>query len=343
MNLFAKPKFQVTFLIMLLVSAAIHVTFLWLQNYPLEICLVESTFSLIILWLLCYMQGNLLGYYSPQQSRQLFIIGWAFVLSIIWASLVYGLMKLYSINNIAYYANLKSNLFLRGFIVMLFINAVGFYNMLWQNQQYQLELQDTQDEVKQLAKDAELFKLRQQIQPHFLFNSLNSINALITVEPKLARTMIQQLSDFLRATLKKEDTELIALTEEIKYLDLYMSIEKIRFGHRLSITKDIASICLEKKIPNLILQPVIENAIKYGLYNTTEDVCIHLYAAMVNNDLHLSISNPFDAQAVKNSTTSNGFGLKAIARRLQLIYGSPKLLNISSLDNIFKTTLIIPQ
>ena len=89
-------------------------------------------------------------------------------------------------------------------------------------------------DAEKLAKEAELFKLRQQLQPHFLFNSLNSINALIGMRPEEARKMVQQLSDFLRGTIKKEETQWVSLEEELQYLQLYLDIEKVRFGNRLN-------------------------------------------------------------------------------------------------------------
>ncbi len=343
MNLFANSRFQLTFITMLLGLAAIHAGFLFFQNYAIDVCIIEPIYSLILLWMLCYLQGNLLGYYAPQQSRQLFIIGWAAVFAIIWSFALWFLVKMYAPAGSIYYHQFKSALALRTFVAWLFICAIGFYNILWQSQQYQLQMQDAQDEVKQLAKDAELFKLRQQVQPHFLFNSLNSINALITIEPKQARVMIQQLSDFLRATLKKEEKELITLAEELNYINLYMEIEKVRFGHRLSIEKKIEEGCYNIALPNLILQPVIENAIKYGLYNTIKSVMVTLEAYKKDKNLILIISNPFDAQAVKNSSKSTGFGLKAVNRRLQLVYGMPNLITTYSSNEIFYTQLIIPQ
>ena len=120
-----------------------------------------------------------------------------------------------------------------------------------------------------MAKESELFKLRQQLQPHFLFNSLNSINALIGNRPDEARKMVQQLSDFLRGTIKKEETQWVTLQEEMQYLQLYLDIEKVRFGNRLSTAIEIGEDVSEMTLPALILQPIVENAIKFGLYDTT--------------------------------------------------------------------------
>ncbi|MGZ4098261.1 MAG: sensor histidine kinase, partial [Bacteroidia bacterium] len=127
-------------------------------------------------------------------------------------------------------------------------------------------------------RDAELMKLRQQIQPHFLFNSLNSINALVVSEPHQARKMIQNLSDFLRGTLKKDENKPVLLKEEIELLKLYLDIEKVRFGHRMTIDFNVEESALDKTLPPLLLQPIVENAIKFGLYNVLSDVKITISA-----------------------------------------------------------------
>src|SRR5690606_14447843 len=122
--------------------------------------------------------------------------------------------------------------------------------------------------AQELAREAELSKLRQQLQPHFLFNSLNSISALAGTRPEEARKMIHQLSDFFRSTLKKESQKLIPFSEELEHLTLYLEIEKVRFGHRLRTDVTCSNEALMYRIPPLLLQPIVENAIKFGLYDT---------------------------------------------------------------------------
>ena len=110
-------------------------------------------------------------------------------------------------------------------------------SVIWYNWQEQSEQEVRKQDAEKLTKEAELFKLRQQLQPHFLFNSLNSINALIGSRPQEARKMVQQLSDFLRGTIRKEEHQWVTLKEELQYLQLYLDIEKVRFGHRLFTKK----------------------------------------------------------------------------------------------------------
>ena len=191
-------------------------------------------------------------------------------------------------------------------------------------------------------RDAELTKLRQQMQPHFLFNSLNSINALVGTEPALARKMIQTLSDFLRGTLKKDENKPVLLSEEIDLLKLYLDIEKIRFGHRLVVNFDVDETVMRKTIPPLLLQPVVENAIKFGLYNVLENVEINVLVRLKENLLEITVTNPFD-ESVALTRKGEGFGLSLITRRLHLIYHRTDLLRLEKKDQIFKTTILIPQ
>ncbi len=200
-----------------------------------------------------------------------------------------------------------------------------FNLILHKNQKIQQE-QSVHQHTEQLRKEAELFMLRQQLQPHFLFNSLNSINALIGREPQLARTMVQQLSEYLRHTLKKEDEALISFQEEIDDLHIYLNIEQIRFGHRLKVSEAIEEECLQHKIPPFLLQPLIENAIKYGLYGTLGEVTINITAYLNGGKFFFKIVNPYDPHAVAAKGT--GFGLESVKRRLYLLFGRNDLLEL---------------
>jgi two-component system, LytTR family, sensor kinase len=319
---------------------AMHIWLLHIQGLPLQLVIAEPIISGAVITILCYLQSNMLGYYTPQQSRQLFIIAWALAFTMAWLAITYGGMFIYFKNNIAYILFYKTTIVLRLFFGWQFISAVGFYNTLWQAQQHELNTQTREDAINRIANDAELHKLRQQIQPHFLFNSLNSINALIGQQPKEARGMIEKLSEFLRATLKKEERELITLQDELKYVQLYLDIEKVRFGSRLQAIVNVHPTANTWLLPNLILQPILENAIKYGLYNTVENVLIHINAIVENNYLVIAISNPTGTETA--ATKGTGFGLKSIQKRLQIIYNQSNLLSTSLVQNTFTTTIKIP-
>lgn len=197
-----------------------------------------------------------------------------------------------------------------------------------------------QKDTEALLRDAELYKLRQQLQPHFLYNSLNSINALTMIDPAKAQEMIGRLSDFLRSSVKREAQELLPIQEEIDYINAYLAIESVRFGDRLKIEFSSKNID-NAKIPPFILQPLLENAIKYGLYGNTGSVVIGINIVLNDGMLVISITNPYDAEGSNRKGT--GFGLKAIQRRLYLIYARTDLLETTKDDHIFTTLLKIPQ
>jgi LytS/YehU family sensor histidine kinase len=209
------------------------------------------------------------------------------------------------------------------------------------SQELQLNEQRKADAEK-LTKEAELFKLRQQLQPHFLFNSLNSINALIGLRPQEARKMVQQLSDFLRGTLKKEETQWVNLQEELQYLQLYLDIEQVRFGNRLSTETTVGEDTTSMKLPALLLQPIVENAIKFGLYDTTGETVIRLATSRQKGDLVITVSNPFDPET-SSPKQGTGFGLKSVQRRLYLLFARTDLLATEVKGNIFTTIVRIPQ
>jgi LytS/YehU family sensor histidine kinase len=154
--------------------------------------------------------------------------------------------------------------------------------------------------------------------------------------------MIQQLSDFLRGTIKREDQQLIALREEFKHLQLYLEIEKVRFGHRLSTTIQQTEKMQDYKLPSLLLQPVVENAIKFGLYDTTGEINISIKAEDSDGYLLLTVENPFDP-ATAQPKQGTGFGLASIQRRLYLLYGRNDLLSTKQDGTLFTTQVRIPQ
>jgi two-component system, LytTR family, sensor kinase len=223
-------------------------------------------------------------------------------------------------------------------IALLIVTLTWMWHYFMDKQEEQLRMES----VEKTFKDSELNKLRQQLQPHFLFNSLNSISALVATEPKQARMMIQNLSDFLRGTIKKDDQHLVPLKDEVRLLELYLSIEKVRFGHRLKIDLQIDEAPLEAMVPPLIIQPLLENSIKFGLYDVTDEVTIKLHATLDNGFLKVEIINPYDTETAK-TRHGEGFGLTAIHRRLILLYGRNDLLQVSGNQNIFTSILRIPQ
>lgn len=195
---------------------------------------------------------------------------------------------------------------------------------------------------EQEAQLTALNSIKEQFKPHFLFNSLNSIAALCLSKPEKAREMILLLSDFMRKNVHSNTKELVSLEEEVAHINKYISIEKIRFGNRLSVVIEIPPQTKKLLLPSLILQPIVENSIKYGVYGTLENVTIQISASYKENLLTIEICNPFDPEE-HLSSKGTGFGLTSIEKRLQLIYGRGQLLSISKKGTTFCTQLQIPQ
>ena len=154
--------------------------------------------------------------------------------------------------------------------------------------------------------------------------------------------MIQQLSDFLRGTLKKEENQWISLEDELQHLQLYLDIEKVRFGHRLNTAVICSETDTKLTLPSMLLQPLVENAIKFGLYDTTDNVTITIEANRENNYLVVTIQNPFDPET-SSPKQGTGFGLSSVQRRLYLLFARNDLLNTRHTDNQFTTVIKIPQ
>jgi LytS/YehU family sensor histidine kinase len=198
------------------------------------------------------------------------------------------------------------------------------------------------DEARVLAGRAELRALRAQINPHFLYNSLNSISALTSIDPAKARDMCIQLSDFLRNTLGLSELSSIPLHQEMDLVRGYLAIERVRFGKRLIAGEQIPEECLPDLVPPLILQPLVENAIVHGIAGVLEEGVLQLTAEhTADGKLRLVVENSFDPDAKKRRQTE--FGLASIRKRLQVIYGHEASLKVSTVRDLFRVELAVPR
>ena len=229
--------------------------------------------------------------------------------------------------------------FVTGFLVLLLFAGYGWIRDYMKDRDAESE---RQQQLELTARSAELASIRQQLQPHFLFNTLNSINALLAIDPLQARNMVIQLSQFLRESLKQDDTRLQTFREEIGLINLYLEIEKVRFGERLDIQVNYDADADECRVPPFILQPLIENAIKFGVYGQLNKVIIRVSAKLEENFLLIRIRNPFDPTE-QNPGKGTGFGLDSVRRRLLLLFGRNDLLVTSVDSGNFNVSMKIPQ
>ena len=315
-----------------------------LQDWGLswKIAAMDSLVSNGLLALKTILIVNNLWYYRPKKGKYIYIIIVCAAICGLWSAMVkYAMINIFS-GQADYLLFLNKFMPIRFDIALLITLCMALISELYLTLEEQKDSEHRKTDAEKLAREAELYKLRQQLQPHFLFNSLNSISALITIQPAQARKMIQQLSDFLRGTLKKEENQWISLDDELQHLQLYLDIEKVRFGHRLNTAVNSSEAAGKLQLPSMLLQPLVENAIKFGLYDTTEPVTINITASSENNSLVISIQNPFDPET-SSPKQGTGFGLSSVQRRLYLLFARNDLLNTRHTDNLFTTVIKIPQ
>ncbi len=335
-------RFKLVFAAWWFAWAVVHYSVLLNFGLTSTQALADSCISNVLLAGCCLLISNNMRYYLPRREKYWYVLAISFGLSCVWLLATRFLLWFIFKNEAAYLQVLSQSSTVRYGLAFLMLGCMATMSLLWYTQQEQKETDARKMEAEKLSRDAELYKLRQQLQPHFLFNSLNSISALISREPEQARKMIHQLSDFLRGTLKKEDQHSVSVAEELQYLELYLDIEKVRFGHRLSTTvlSDEASQAM--KLPPMLLQPIVENAIKFGLYDTTDTVTIQIEAKKQAGSLVIIVQNPFDPET-SNPNKGTGFGLSSVQRRLFLLFARNDLLETRTDNNLFTTIVKIPQ
>lgn len=264
----------------------------------------------------------------------------ATIILFIWISTGNAIMRALA-NDPAY------DIYMEGSITWHIISGLLFYSILvliyyiifYYNDQKERSVREAR--LNDIVKQVELDNLRSQINPHFLFNSLNSISSLTLVSPEKAQEMIIKLSDFLRYSIIRSETNTSTLKDEIENIKRYLDIEQVRFGNKLVQEYMISDECLKGEIPAMILQPVYENAVKHGVYESTEPIRIITSCRMENTLLKLVIRNNYDPEAI--ARRGAGIGLRNIRERLKLIYGSSDLLKTKTEGNIFIAELSIPQ
>jgi LytS/YehU family sensor histidine kinase len=195
-------------------------------------------------------------------------------------------------------------------------------------------------ETSVLAREAELKALKAQVNPHFLFNSLNSISALTSIDPARARQMCILLAEFLRMTLGLGEKNGITLSEELSLLERFLAIEKVRFGARLEMQEEIQEESKSVVVPPLILQPLVENAVVHGIANLPEGGRVRLRSNCEDGLLSIVMENTFDPDAT--ALRRSGMGLANVRRRLEARYGNRASLRVATEAQTFRVTLSLP-
>ena len=195
-------------------------------------------------------------------------------------------------------------------------------------------------EARTLAREAELQALRIQINPHFLFNCLHSISALATIDGARARDMCIRLADFLRNSLRLGECESIPLKEELALARNYLEVEQVRFGSRLTVEERIEPGCEDCAVPPLLLQPLVENAVKHGVAGLVEGGAIRLEARRRGDGVAILLENAFDAESAAGR--SLGLGLRNVRRRLTARYGEEAEMEAGPSGDRYRVSLRLP-
>ena len=331
--------------ILLLILFIIH--FLVLHfGYKIELndSLIDSFIFNFNLFLIGFVIIYPIKYISLEKMKlNKFIINHiitAGMVSAIWVYVSYFFMIKFFKLNIEIQSFLQASLLWRLFIGVFFyfifvsiFYLISFYDNLLSKTQKEKEL-------ILLVKDAELKALRYQINPHFLFNSFNSINYLIQSAPQKASEMLITLSDYFRNIFSNDENDFSTLQTEIENINRYLAIEKIRFEEKIKINYDIDNSAKEIKIPHMILQPLFENIIKHAVHDAISAIEINFQAKIIDGFLRIYLSNNFED--CNSSSKGAGIGLTNIEDRIVNIYGSRELFKYNKSNNIFFVSLKIP-
>ena len=266
----------------------------------------------------------------------------ATILSLLWILLAkllaYGLSQFPNFRGLDHrFASQVSVLFGAGFLLYL-LSVASHYVILAIEESNLAETRVRETSI--LARDAELRALKAQVNPHFLFNSLNSISALTSVDPSKAREMCILLAEFLRMTLGLGEKSSIPLSEEMVMLHRYLAIEKVRFGSRLRMEEAVQPELQETQLPPLVLQPLIENAITHGIAHLPEGGLVRLSGRSHNGRVLLAIENTFDPESTPSR--KGGLGLKNVRERLEGRYGNEANMRVSTENDKFLVELSFP-
>lgn len=293
------------------------------------------------------LQGLLLTHYArPLMKRWGWMqLGWApllprvasisFVMSVLWSVVGFGYIYVvlgeswrakFSPTFVVTVSTIQGTLLFIGWFCVYFI-----YHAFERLRRMQLE----QFRLAASVKEAELRALKSQVNPHFLFNSLNSLRALIDEDAPRARESVTRLANMLRYSLQSGQQETVPLEEEVRIVEDYLALEMIRHENRLRVSWAVSDDARGVSVPPMLLQTLVENAVKYGISTRREGGEITIAAALEGEDLHIRVSNPGDLAAPSSAVaakagSSTGVGLRNASERLQLLFGDRARLSLAA-------------
>jgi two-component system LytT family sensor kinase len=324
----------------------VHFSIFYFYYYlPLEVSIADS---LVYNGLFCAIGVSMwyvVRYSVPDQKNTWNVIfnhlTFLILTLVVWNGLSYTILStIFSTNKIYTDMLLVSipNKIISGGIYYVVIGLIYYLFIYYINLQERVKVESR---LREVLKETELNMLKSQINPHFLFNSLNSISSLTITNPDKARDMVIKLSDFLRYSVSHNATSFTSLENEMANIRRYLEIEKVRFGDKLVFSFNLEGTCRSHQVPVMLLQPLFENAIKHGVYESTEQVSIEMDCMYKEGYLEISIVNDFDPNA--HARKGTGIGLNNIRERLRLLYKNDKLLRTVVDGTRFSVFLSLPN
>jgi two-component system LytT family sensor kinase len=341
----AKSQWLIGYLIWWILPGSIHLFVL--QNaysYPMDVVLFDSFISFILLALLGLSLWYLVRYSSFSKAQLVRTIRTLFLsmlfLFVIWAGLSYLFLSLYTANSQDIFVETgfwRALIFLPSYLLlMVFYALISFQEQINDHQIQEMRIHN-------LLKETELNALKSQINPHFLFNSLNSASSLTLYDPPKAHTMIVKISDYFRGSLMLGKKKYSTLQEELDFSMLYLEIEKARFGDKFSVAAHLPDTLQRVQIPSYTLQPLVENAIKHGVYESSIPIKLDILVKQQGDVVVISFENNLDPDAGASTRKGTGTGLRNVEKRLQLAFGGENVMSWTKSDHHFKVEVRIPM
>ena len=308
-----------------------------------------SVFVLLLAWLITHQSRRFTRGWGWKELgwRAILprIFGMSAVQSTVWVAIVFG--YIYGLLQVPWTGKVPLSL-------LIFINWIYgviifsgwlclyfFYHLFDRFNRSELE----RAQLAAAVKEAELRSLKSQINPHFIFNSLNSLRALIDEDPARARQSVTQLANLLRYSLQSSQLETVPFEDELRVVNDYLALEQVRHEERLRIRLDVAPETLQLPIPPMLLQTLVENAVKYGISARSDGGEISIIARREDGALRLQVVNPGSLPAsipTRRSNTSTGVGLRNAGERLRLLFGERASLQLrpGALDRVVAEAVI---
>ncbi len=329
----------------LVIAILYGILYWYFQEFSLAVVITDALLSNLffgILGLLAWYPTRYIPFqrHTPVYSMLAHVVAGLLVL-LAWMLLSVGLLNTIFSQDTNYLEFLNGSLAWRAMLGgLVYLVLVLIYYLASSAQKLQ-ERARQEERLKNLVRDTELNMLKSQINPHFLFNSLNSISSLTMSSPDEARDMIIRLSDFLRYSLKHRENEYVPLKEELGRMKDYLAIEKIRFGEKLQYEFNINGACEEFPVPTMIFQPLFENAIRHSVYESTSPVTIRFDCIPEQDVMKTVVINDYDPGIPTRKGT--GVGLQNVRQRIELAYEGQGSVRWKGADGKFDVTILFPR